>query len=62
MQDFSFSTSFISVTARRTCSCVFIVFYPEGHQRDSRACFYYKAEAVKAPEEVQFSHCKAFSS
>lgn len=41
--------------------CV-IVFYPEGHQRDSRACFYCTAEAVKAPEEVRFSHCKILTA
>lgn len=54
--------------ARRTCSCFkstrlcHCFFYPEGHQRDSRACFYYKAEAVKAPEEVRFSHCKILTA
>lgn len=41
--------------------CV-IVFYPEGHQRDSRACFYCTAEAVKAPEEVRFSRCKILTA
>lgn len=62
MQEFSFSTSFISVKKGSwTWDCV-IVFYPEGHQRDSRACFYCTAEAVKAPEEVRFSHCKILTA